>query len=49
MGTREQMLQDNNRDEAADLVGNALITLAHILGVIAILAVVLAAAILRPA
>jgi len=43
------MFQDNNPDEAVDLVGNTLIILAHILGVIAILAVVLAAAILRPA
>ena len=43
------MFRDNNPDEAADLVGNVLITLAHILGVIAILAVVLAAEILRSA
>ena len=43
------MDHDSNRDDAADLVGNALITLAHILGVIAILTVMLAAAILRPA
>ena len=43
------MFQDNNPDDATDLVGNVLITLAHILGVIAILTVMLAAAILRPA
>ena len=43
------MVHDSNRDDAADLVGNALITLAHILGVIAILAVMLAVEILRSA
>ena len=44
------MFQDNaNPDDQTDLVGNALIALAHILGVIAILAVVLAAEILRSA
>ena len=43
------MFEGNNPDDAADLIGNVLITLAHILGVIAMLAVVLAAEILRSA